>query len=329
LFTEVVETERKTMKPFFFGMNIDHNYPLGVDQKIQTKQGFLRFWDNGCKWSDLNSAPHVFNPVPIAQWVKLMRENGITQAIFEMGNTPAWAAAKGCDGSQSAYNVGGCCPPSDLNPDGTGANQLWKDWISFVLSVLPPEITFSFSPWNEFTSQPSITKSNWMWAGTNAQMARLCDNLYAAVKLVRPQAIVTTPSIPILGGKLAWNLQTFMNYWHTAGAQKNCDVIAVHPYGNDAAQVLASVAEFQAALKKDGSPAKPFWSTEGSWGATAPADPAQFVHDYVMGLYELVDRMVWYAYGPTYAALVNDQNVLTAAGAEWNKAVDSLTSVAA
>jgi hypothetical protein len=315
------------MKPFFFGMNIDHNYPLGQDQKIQTKQGFIRFWDNGCKWSDLNSAPHVFNPAPIAQWVKLMRENNISEALFEMGTTPTWAAAKGCDGSQSDYNVGGSCPPNDLNPDGTGANQLWKDWISFVLSALPPEMNFSFSPWNEFTTQPSDAKTSLMWSGTDAQMARLSADLYAAVKKARPQAIVTSPSIPLILDNIGWDAPAFFRYWHTAGAQKSCDVIAVHPYGNDAAKVLAGVAEFQKLVKQDGSPAKPFWSTEGSWGGTAPADPAQFVHDYVTGLYELLDRMVWYAYGPTYAPLVDDQNALTAAGAEWNKVVDSLTAV--
>jgi hypothetical protein len=37
-----------------------------------------------------------------------------------------------------------------------------------------------------------------------------------------------------------------------------------------------------------------------------------------------VDRMYWYAYGPVYAALVDDKNVLTPAGVEWNKMVTQL-----
>jgi hypothetical protein len=87
------------------------------------------------------------------------------------------------------------------------------------------------------------------------------------------------------------------------------------------------VTQFQQQIKDGGAPNIRFWSTEGSYGATAPVDTAQFVHDYMMGLYELVDRHYWYAYGPNYAPLVDAENVLTAAGQEWNKVFDSLESV--
>lgn len=140
----------------FFGMifnNANDAWPLNKP----ISYGLVRVWDSGAQWPTLQIAPgsdptnpNEFNWSPLKTLLQNAYSGGATTALYTMNRTPQFALAlsgscsnnpnqPACDKTCNYYvagktaasdQPGQCYPPSDLNPDGSGTDQTWKNWVS-------------------------------------------------------------------------------------------------------------------------------------------------------------------------------------------------------
>src|SRR5262249_46810293 len=114
---------------------------------------------------------------------------GVSDLILTLSATPQWAASNGsvntCD--YSFYTTGDCSPPADLNSDGTGTNQHWRDYVYALgahIAGLAPGTYMApnyFEMWNEFTrgsGSTNCTESSTpsAWLGTCEQLVRMAQD---------------------------------------------------------------------------------------------------------------------------------------------------------
>lgn len=147
----------KTVPPEFFGITFNkagNAWPL----KEPITYGMIRVWDSGAQWSNIQSQPSsdytdatAFNWTPLQTLLGNAYKNGVTTAVYTMSRTPQFALAMSgdctsnpkqpaCDARCNYYGTGKqfvgagspgqCYPPADLNPDGTGTDQTWKNWVT-------------------------------------------------------------------------------------------------------------------------------------------------------------------------------------------------------
>ena len=100
------------------------------------------------------------------QWLSVDQENG-DSVLFTLGMTPQWASSRPSDNS-CRHGPGQCDPPHDLNPDGWGTDQHWKDFIKGVITHVNGRIRH-WEIWNE----PQAPNS---WTGTYPQMVRMAQD---------------------------------------------------------------------------------------------------------------------------------------------------------
>jgi len=151
--------------------------------------GALRLWDTDTRWQNLEQAQGVYNFSCLGPYLQTALARGVTEVILTLSSTPQWASSNptysNCD--YSWFALGDCAPPYDLNSDGTGADQLWRDYIynlSVYLSQLPPTYhpVTAFEMWNEFSRGPgggTCTEgptSPEAWQGTCAQLVRMVQD---------------------------------------------------------------------------------------------------------------------------------------------------------
>jgi hypothetical protein len=144
--------------------------------------GMQRFWDSpSMQWPDINTASGVFTFASLDSDLALAYSNGTMEAMYTLARTPTWASSNPTDASCNyTTGLGGgdgeCDAPSDLNSDGSGANAIWKAWITAIAThVNSPGYTATHAHikyweiWNEPDTQP-------FWAGSIAQLARLTED---------------------------------------------------------------------------------------------------------------------------------------------------------
>jgi hypothetical protein len=186
----------------FFGMISTHTYP------IQLTYGQWRVWDSGAAWpyTETCKAQSGSPTDQCFDWTALDSElasvsgQGIQHVLFTLSRSPRWAVnlnsdptgQKGQDcgyykaGSQQLADAAGqCLIPVDLNPDGTGTNKMWKDWVTALATHVKnthPQIKWWWEPWNEsfrsttITSPPYTGPGPLSYEGTFAQMVRLTED---------------------------------------------------------------------------------------------------------------------------------------------------------
>jgi hypothetical protein len=329
------------VKPNYFGLDMTNTPSLPFRVKFES----FRFWDNGCRWPNVNPARGQFNSAPIQAWLAALISSGVKDCIFELGGTPQWASSMpnntGCD--YFKYAAGSCAPPSDLHADGTGPNQFWRDWCKFIgqlFSKYPQVQVSGWCPWNEFTRQADWAGDK-SWVGTPQQMVRLAQDAraiilgrghihatnespqqaLATVGLKAPAYSVNTLESYMLspsGGPVLPQLAHMIAYLQTPGAVNAAEIMALHLYELTGQDAVASAIRFKSAIAQfvEG---KPIWMTEGSCGTRTPNQPMdQFVYSWYTLLHPIVDRNYWYAYMGDAAALWDGSN-LTEAGVAYMK----------
>jgi hypothetical protein len=225
--------------------------------------GSLRLWDTDTRWQNLNLAAGTFNFACLDPYLATARSAGVTELILTLSSTPHWAASNPsvntCD--YSFFQTGDCSPPADLNSDGTGTNQDWRDYIYNLgnhIAGLSP-VTYMaptyFEMWNEFTrgsGSTDCTESNGQqsWLGTCEQLVRMAQDANC-ILTGRPITITATgqtctatymnepaigllPSARILtpnaGSNSTPDIDLWGTYLATTGALLNVDRLAVHAY---------------------------------------------------------------------------------------------------
>jgi hypothetical protein len=223
--------------------------------------GSLRLWDTDTRWQNLNPSSGTFVFTCLDPYLAAARTLGLTDLVMTLSATPNWAASNPsvatCD--YSFYQTGDCSPPSDLNSDGTGTNQHWRDYIYALglhisgLAAGTYMLPTYFEMWNEFTrgSGTNCTESSGVqaWLGTCEQLVRMAQDanciltgraititatsqsctaghmnepaigLLPAARIITPNAASQPPDVALYG-----------TYLGTTGALLNVDRLAVHAY---------------------------------------------------------------------------------------------------
>jgi hypothetical protein len=279
--------------PTFFGMMINRRtlpWPASVGVPI----GSLRLWDTYTRWQDLNPSAGQYVWTNLDDWLQSAKSNGVTDVMFTITGTPRWVSSgpndTDCDYARQA--PGGCDHPVDLNMDGTGSNQAWRDFI-FALATHINSINASryskpayFEIWNEFTRK---VKPPFAWRGSDAQMVRLSQDamciltgrgtITATGESCTPNAmhvrsIASIPDALVLapGAGLRGESGRHQSYFNAPGAVQGVDVLTIHPYaqiGHCCVQAEEVIPLFDKTMKgmPEAVTALPIWVTEGSWGA--------------------------------------------------------------
>ncbi|HEX8815426.1 MAG TPA: hypothetical protein VF753_07995 [Terriglobales bacterium] len=297
--------------------------------------GAFRFWDTNTQWNDLQPTDGPFNWSRLDTWMSQLQSNGITRAAFTLSGTARWASSDpndvnaSCDYSfpDEPSTDGYCAPPSDLNSDGSGPDQYWKNWVAAVTQHLQLDgkadgITIdAYEPWNEFTRTPDNSADSVSWEGTDAQLVRMiqdarciikgnlggstateassgqtCAEVLKTVNLtapVDPKALFLSPSSGIsanAGYQKFWDA-----YMTTPGATDAADGFAFHLYdGNPTLPIetglLANLLIFESdpSVVTGVQQGKPIWATEGSWAANSNLPGADDQAAYVARDYLLL-----------------------------------------
>ena len=235
--------------------------------------GSLRLWDTNTNWLLMNPSAGVYSFTSLDSYLAAAKTNGLTDVMLTLGGTPAFissdATNTNCDyGSASGlifygltpnYANGSCGAPTDVNTDGSGTDQTWRDYIYHLglhiqgLSSSTYATVNWFEIWNEFTRGSSgscggeVTQPT-SWEGTCAQLVRLAQDADCiltgrgtitgtaqtctaahmnepAVNLLPNAGVLTPDAVPQQPDIVA-----FGTYVGTTGALNFMDEIAVHAY---------------------------------------------------------------------------------------------------
>lgn len=288
----------------------------------------MRLWDTGTTWSDMNPGPGLYNWKQIDGWLKTTKENGVT-VVLTLAMTPVWASSQ--PGNLLChYGPGQCAPPDDLNADGSGTDQHWKDFITAIAQHVRTQINY-WEIWNE-------PNNDFFWLGTPAQLARMAQDARGIILSINPQA-------KLLNGGTSALYDFGLNWWNAyarAGGLKWADIMVVHgdvrtypakcgvyPVAETFLQVMSNLHQL---LSKYGENDKPIWDTEASWGRTdldcfnsQDLQAAFLARFYFMHLSTHVERFYWRAWVDGDGGLDNPAVGLNKAGVAYGSLHDWLT----
>jgi hypothetical protein len=200
---------------------------------VQVPYGQWRGWDTGAQWQNMSKCPGSSskcqsNPSQsTVEWGRFdtymadLKQAGVDDVFYTLNRTPQWATPQPND-TNCNYGTGSCWPPVDLNPDGSGSDAIWKDWVTRIATrVNDPGYRKShahikyWEPWNEW-----FVNANFGWGPrvqahlTYAAMLRLTEDLRCTItgkgtihnfpkagqetpcsaKAIDPDALISTPS---------------------------------------------------------------------------------------------------------------------------------------
>ena len=316
----------------FFGMHI-HSLAPGTpwpDSVVPSVQfGGLRLWDSGTGWAEMNTSAGVCDFSHMDSWLTEAQANNV-DVLYNLGRTPNWASSNPSDSSCSYAYVssddGQCDPPYDLNPDGTGTNDIWIGWVTSVVNHYKGKVKF-YEIWNEWNI-------SLFWKGTPQQLVRMTQDAYCIIEGppaggcnsnstfhgtgLDPSAQVITPSSVGAGTSsseldaAASNMATFLGSQAGGMGPGNfIDIIGFHCYvstktvGDYPIPENAVIVDNNVAAVS-GVQGKPLFCTEGGWGDvseegfTDTALQAAFLaRYYLVQSSTSVQRVYWYAWDTT------------------------------
>jgi hypothetical protein len=280
--------------PTFFGM--DANDGLISQQPWPTvSYGSQRLWDSGVSWAEVNTAPGIYDFTALDKWFTGFQANHIQDVLYTFGHTPQFASSNPNDTSCS-QGPGQCDPPSDLNPDGTGTDQQWKDFVTAIATHAAGRIKY-WETWNE-------APNPLMWQGTVAQTIRMAQDARSIILGIDPTALIVSPSSGLRNNGTTW-----LSAYLSAGGGQYADIIAFHGYVQNstfgdfpqASDLTQFLTQYKSILASAGQGSKPLWDTEGSWGQQAingftdPDLQTAFLAQYhFLHLSNGVQRLYWY-----------------------------------
>ena len=182
----------------FWGIHVNQysSYPL------QIPYGQFRSWDAGrSQWPQVETCQAASGSPsdPCFSWSGLdtqqadLKNANINDIFYTLSRTPAWGSQNASDTHCNYYRLGAqfqgaCYPPVDLNPDGTGANQIWKNWVAAIAThannatYLQTHAHIKYwGIWNEFNRSTTFgyyaaSPGGLSWQGTYNQVVRLAED---------------------------------------------------------------------------------------------------------------------------------------------------------
>jgi hypothetical protein len=188
---------------------------------VQVPYGEFRGWDDGNQWPSMeiceaasgDPSDACFSWTLFDTQMANLFAAGINDVMYTMSRTPRWGVdlssdPTGLNGTDCNYYQAGssdpsqapgqCLTPVDLNADGSGTDQIWKNWISAVAAhvnnptYLQTHARIKYwEPWNEFFRSPIIlpwftrnsngVPTSTSFNGTYAQMVRLTEDMRCVI----------------------------------------------------------------------------------------------------------------------------------------------------
>lgn len=260
--------------------------------------GGLRLWDTDTTWANINTANGAYDWTTLDNWLTHAGDQKAT-VLYTFGHVPQWASSNPNDQSCQP-TPGSCDPPDDLNPDGSGTDQHWKDYVTALASHSNNSSGAHIKFWELWNEPHNL----FYWNGTYAQLVRMGRDLYTIVKSFDPDAVVLTPAF-------AWSKTFYLNYmdgYLAAGGGAYADVMSVHGYVlgprhtyRDPETVVPDCAAYRAVMKKYGQSGKPIWNTEANWGTHLGFDDPDMQAAWLARFYLLhtslsVKRLYWFTW---------------------------------
>jgi polysaccharide biosynthesis protein PslG len=275
----------------------------------------VRLWGTNTTWGDVNTRQGVYDWTLIDSWLAAAKTHNVG-ILYTFGLTPTWASSK--PGASCGPNpLGSCYPPDDLNSDGTGTDQHWKDFVTAIVTHSKNSATGHITDW-EVWNEPNVTSQ---WQGTTTQLVQMAKDARAIILSIDPAAKVHSPA-PTSGinGVYRW-MESFL----IAGGGAYVDVIDFHGYVHknqagvwpNAEDINLLVQNLQNTLAAH-AVTLPIWNTEGSWGRTDVNGfndqdlRAAFAARYLLlQQSKSVARVFWYQWDNTTHGMLwdNDQNL--------------------
>jgi polysaccharide biosynthesis protein PslG len=255
----------------------------------------VRLWNTGTTWRDINTANGVYDWTQLDKWLAAAGQHG-NDVVYTFAGVPRWASSHPND-KVCLIAPGACDPPNDLNPDGTGPDQLWKNFVTALAQHSKNSSTGRISFW-EMWNEPM---HDFFWNGTYAQLIRMVGDAYGIIKSIDSNAIVLSPGF----GWQSSTTMAWMGGYFAAGAGPYADAISVHGYCKNSGgtygppeNVVHDIGLFRTVLQQQGQLGKPIWDLEANWGPNLITDPDMqsgwLARFYLLHLSESVKRMYWF-----------------------------------
>ena len=272
-----------------FGMHVS-GAQNGVWPTIQF--GSLRIWDKDTAWSHIEKTPGVYDWTKLDFIVDNATKNGVTDLMFVLAGTPAWASSTPTSTGHPGQFPGEQGMPTDL--------ALWDRWVEAVATRYKGRID-SYQPWNE-ANLPTF------FNGTPEQMAELTKRAHDVIARVDPAAKIVAPST---GTRLGAPFRRFYPRYLAALAERGwpVDAFAAHTYPASLGTPVSRQAlarEWAQMLRTAGAPNLPLYDTEINFGLAGPgaANPYQNIQGkraqnwaalaYLDSLRLGISRAYWY-----------------------------------
>lgn len=314
--------------------------------------GSDRMWNAwGAQRLEVNPSEGVYDWDKFDKFLAGAKAAGIDDVLYTLSDTPDWASQRGsrckgpgepddsCTGpADKVCEIRAMCyTNADLNNDGTGTDQTWKDWVTAVAthanSLDPTKYAHigAWEIWNEFFRNRAFPHETdrFTWLGTYNQLIRMAQDARTIVKSIDPSALIATPSSTVgnVGSRMLANFLYCNQNPHTqctmgSAGSAAVDIIADHAYETDGKPERLDWAFKNLKGYMSGTDGrKPLWITEGGWGRNSnlphPALQVGFIARWrIVLLNNGVSRSYWYGYDfPDSGTLWDKENgKLTAAG---------------
>jgi len=275
-----------------------------------------RLWDAGVSWALVSTANGVYDWSVLDQRLADAQTHDV-DVLYDLARTPVWAqcgptTVSPCtqtpDCAYAGETWGGgpgqCYWPADLQADGTGTNQYWKNWVAAIATHSVNSSTAHIK-YYEIWNEPNSTS---FFRGTIAQLVRMTQDAACIIKGtgpgctrqgIDPNALIVTPA-PTQG---AMAIDKFMTDFMSLGGGNFVDVIAFHAYnGTEADRVLDVVNTLKTgSLATYQQTSKPLFDSEFSWGENVtfpdPDERQGFVASTLLLHWSAgVNRVYWYSW---------------------------------
>ena len=272
--------------------------------------GGVRLWNTQTSWPDISPTSSRYDWSSLDAWLRAAHAHG-TDVVYTFGRIPKWASSKPGDNT-CRYGPGQCDPPNDLNRDGSGTNQHFRNFVTAIATHAAGRIKY----W-EIANEP---QNSFYWTGTIAQVVRMAKDARSIILSIDPNAVLLSP-----GTGLRLNAVDWTAAYLAAGGGQYADVIAFHGYVEgscpstlpDTSLIIPRVSVFRTMLAKHGQSTKPLWNTEASWGHTSDTcfGNADLQAGFVAQMYLLyqtarTQRLYWYAWNASNTGALWNNKIL-------------------
>jgi hypothetical protein len=243
------------VSPEFFAMHVlstQDPWPTTVGVQFSS----WRSVSSEVTWADINTAPGVYDWSHLDLLLSIAAQYG-QSVLYTFYYTPTWASScPTCVCNKGNENPGGCYPPTDLNPDGSGTDLDLKDFITALMQHEGPGKINYIEIWNE----PNVPSE---WGGTIQQLVRMAADVRAIATSFDPNVQITSP--PETGDGQNSLQMAYLASYLAAGGGRYVDVIGLHGYVSHPEQIIIRINNTTAVMAQYGQSGKPIFITEGSW----------------------------------------------------------------